>query len=276
MAMSVGERMVRSLRRVRQATGVSLAFGGTFHKSSGSLLLERFDGYTVGALPGVSLSVNEGLGGRAVGIRRAIAVDDYFCNTAITHRHDGVIRAEGLRSLIAAPLIVGREPVGVIYGALRGSEVVGDRIQEAILAEARNLEQEIVADSVRIGQTGPDCPDVGQLRERVRGVYQELRTIAGSVDSPELRRLLVDAAQKLAEQDHAGDLPDDYVEVKLTGREIDVVTCASSGMSNAQIAAVLGLTLNTAKSYMRSAMSKLGASTRLEATVRARQAGIIA
>lgn len=61
----------------------------------------------------------------------------------------------------------------------------------------------------------------------------------------------------------------------LSPRELDVLVCVASGATNGAAAAALGLRPETVKSYLRSAMRKLGAHTRLEAVVAARRAGLL-
>ena len=58
-------------------------------------------------------------------------------------------------------------------------------------------------------------------------------------------------------------------------RETDVLAAVASGATNATAAARLGLRPETVKGYLRSAMRKLGAHTRLEAVVAARRAGAL-
>ncbi|MER2224013.1 MAG: LuxR C-terminal-related transcriptional regulator, partial [Rhodococcus sp. (in: high G+C Gram-positive bacteria)] len=112
-----------------------------------------------------------------------------------------------------------------------------------------------------------------RLREQVRSVYAELRLLAGSVGDADVRAALVKAAARLVDE---GERSESVGSASLTKREIDVLTVAGAGMTNVQIAGVLGLALFTVKSYMKSAMHKLGASTRLEAVVLARRDGMIA
>ncbi|UPT45525.1 helix-turn-helix transcriptional regulator, partial [Streptomyces sp. WAC00303] len=64
-------------------------------------------------------------------------------------------------------------------------------------------------------------------------------------------------------------------EVRLAPREVDVVACVAAGATNAAAAQRLGLRPETVKGYLRSAMRKLGAHTRLEAVVAARRAGLL-
>jgi LuxR family transcriptional regulator, regulator of acetate metabolism len=63
--------------------------------------------------------------------------------------------------------------------------------------------------------------------------------------------------------------------VRLAPREVDVIACVASGATNAVAGERLGLRPETVKSYLRSAMRKLGAHTRLEAVVAARRAGLL-
>ena len=65
------------------------------------------------------------------------------------------------------------------------------------------------------------------------------------------------------------------VQVRLAPREVDVLACVAAGATNAAAAERLGLRPETVKGYLRSAMRKLGAHTRLEAVVAARRAGLL-
>jgi DNA-binding CsgD family transcriptional regulator len=56
---------------------------------------------------------------------------------------------------------------------------------------------------------------------------------------------------------------------------VDVLACVAAGATNGGAAARLGLRPETVKGYLRSAMRKLGAHTRLEAVVAARRAGLL-
>lgn len=57
----------------------------------------------------------------------------------------------------------------------------------------------------------------------------------------------------------------------LTDREYEVLRLVAVGKSNPEIAADLGLTRNTIKTYLQTAMGKLGARNRVEAIVRAHE-----
>ncbi len=61
----------------------------------------------------------------------------------------------------------------------------------------------------------------------------------------------------------------------LSARERDVLACVALGWTNAEVASDLELTTETVKSYLRSAMRKLRAHSRLEAVVTARRYGLM-
>lgn len=61
----------------------------------------------------------------------------------------------------------------------------------------------------------------------------------------------------------------------LTRREYEVVRHVARGARNAEIAFALGLTPNTVKTYLQSALQKLGARNRVEAIARAGEAGLL-
>ncbi|HYP45689.1 MAG TPA: response regulator transcription factor [Propionibacteriaceae bacterium] len=61
----------------------------------------------------------------------------------------------------------------------------------------------------------------------------------------------------------------------LTQRELEVLVCLGHGMQAKGIARTLGITLHTCRGYIKSLHSKLGASSQLEAVVKAQNLGLI-
>jgi DNA-binding NarL/FixJ family response regulator len=64
-------------------------------------------------------------------------------------------------------------------------------------------------------------------------------------------------------------------EYGLTRREYDILRRVAMGETNPEIAAALGLTRNTVKTYLQRTLEKLGARNRVEALSRAGQLGIL-
>lgn len=112
----------------------------------------------------------------------------------------------------------------------------------------------------------------GAVLEELRSSHAELRSIAADTQDPGIRSRLAALEQRLAGIGRASAPPSD---VRLTPRETDVIAHAAIGASNAGIGAALGLTESTVKSYLKTAMSKLKATTRHAAVAAARGHGII-
>lgn len=266
MAESLTAPVTDALRRLRRGTGVSLAFGGVVHGSRG-LRLRHFVGDTYGALNGVAVDAGHGLGGKVMALNRPMVVDDYLRTPRITHRYNAIIAAEGLRAMAAAPVIVERRPVAVIYGALRTDEAIGDRTLDVLAVEARELEQQIVASRATVAS---DAAAGDGLRDRITEAYAQLRTLARDVDDVAVADQIARISDLLLDGES-----DEPTTLSLTGREQDVVTLAALGYTNARIAEELNIGVQTAKGYMKDVLRKLGASSRLEAVVIARRSGLL-
>ncbi|QMV21312.1 helix-turn-helix transcriptional regulator [Streptomyces sp. SCUT-3] len=306
-----------ALLALRRTSGLPVAFGGAVAGSgagtgagAGRLRIGELSGAATGALRGLAVTAGNGLGGKAVALSRPFAVSDYPASAAISHEYDAAVGAEGLRAVLAVPVVVGRTVRAVLYGALREPLALGDRTLDAAVAVARDLEQTLaVRDAERRllarrpsapgPGTGPGTdggadggPGTGRAAaaawEEVRGAHGELRALARAADDPLLRARLEAVCARLASA-AGGSTGGDARAAGGTGtaqapaapaaplspRELDVLVCVASGATNGAAAAALGLRPETVKSYLRSAMRKLGAHTRLEAVVAARRAGLL-
>ncbi|WP_417511142.1 helix-turn-helix transcriptional regulator [Microbacterium sp.] len=118
-------------------------------------------------------------------------------------------------------------------------------------------------------------------REDLRESFAELRSISAAVADASLRTRLARLEQKLiavageSRTTVAGPATRSVPAVRLSRREMDVLSCVALGHTNAEIAAQLSLREGTVKAYLGTAMSKLDASTRHAAVARARRAGIL-
>ncbi|MFB7733021.1 response regulator transcription factor [Streptomyces sp. NPDC056112] len=264
-----------ALVRLRRATGLPVAFGGLVEPGRPRVRISELTGTTTLALRALAVSSGNGLGGKAVALARPCAVTDYSLSPRISHEYDVPVAAEGLRSVLAVPVVVRRRVRGVLYGALRTAQPLGDRTLSAAVEAARDVEQALVAEeqardllAASRAVPAPDPAD-GVAWEQVREAHAALRALAPRISDPGLRAELLDACGLLttAAAPVAG--------VSLAPREIDVLTCVAAGATNAAAAARLGLSPETVKSYLRAAMRKLGAHTRGEAVATARRAGVL-
>ncbi|MET9953325.1 helix-turn-helix transcriptional regulator [Streptomyces sp. NPDC006339] len=256
-----------ALLGLRRATGLPVVFGG-LGRDGRAMRIAELDGAVTPALRGLSITAGSGLGGRCLALSRPCAVTDYASARHITHEYDGAVSAEGLRSVIAVPVVVRRQVRGVLYGALRDALPIGERVFDAAVAAARDVEQAL---AVR-----EETRRLAAEREEMRLAYGELRALAPKVTDPELReRLLAVCGRFEASSGPEDDGGRPAARVLLTPRETDVLAAVASGATNAAVARRLGLRPETVKGYLRSAMRKLGAHTRLEAVVAARRAGAL-
>ncbi|MDI3385152.1 helix-turn-helix transcriptional regulator [Streptomyces sp. B-S-A8] len=266
-----------ALVRLRRATGLTVAFGGLVEDGRG-LRIGELSGAATASLRGLAVAPGSGLGGKAHALARACAVTDYSTSRHISHEYDVPVNAEGLRSMLAVPVVVRRRVRGVLYGALRTAQPLGDRTLNAAVAAARDVEQALVVrDEARalLAEMRAPAADAGAW-EQVREAHAALRALAPRIADPLLRAELLGVVGRLAT---ASSPPREYAvrdcAVRLAPREVDVLSCVASGATNAAAADRLGLRPETVKGYLRSAMRKLGAHTRLEAVVAARRAGIL-
>ena len=236
------------LGRLRALAPVDMAFAASVDRSGSSFVLDRFDGARSGSLRGVRSAVGDGLGGRCIALRRPVYVVDYVTARGISHQYDDAVSGEGLRSIVAVPVLDGGTVREVVYAGTRGRTGFGERLVERTVEIVR-------------GHPTVDTP--------ADDVCAELREIAAAMSEPALRRRLEDVVDRLATAEP------ERPAATLTPRELDVLAEVALGHGNRAVAARLGLTEQTAKSYLKAAMSKLDSHTRGEAVHRARGFGLL-
>ncbi|ELP63342.1 response regulator transcription factor [Streptomyces turgidiscabies] len=275
-------QLKRAIESLRHTTDVDLTFGGVVTRGRHAQLTE-FAGNSTRALMGLTLGFGMGLGGKAVALHRPIAVNDYANSKRISHHYDLMVAAEGIQAVVAAPVVVNRTVRAVMYGAVRQSVGLGDRTVDAVMDTARALEQNLaVRDEVvrRLGlldepvTAGEHPPEPASPRwEAIREAYAELRVLAQHVTDTDLRERVAALSDKLA--DAGAPASRRSSAPALSARELDVLSCVALGRTNTDVAAELGLRAETVKSYLRSAMRRLGCHSRLEAVMTARQLGLL-
>ncbi|QXE34082.1 helix-turn-helix transcriptional regulator [Streptomyces sp. GMY02] len=264
-----------ALVRLRRSTGLTVAFGGLTHEA-GQLRITELHGTSTSALRGLGISSGHGLGGKSIAMARPCAVTDYREARHISHDYDAAVAAEGLRSVLAVPVVVRRRVRGVLYGALRSALPIGERAFDAVVAAARDVERALVVrDEVRrLLAVAHEATGVAGAREEIRAAHGELRALAPRIVDAEMRAEVLAVCGRLTGAARPVDAPVPP-PVTLAPREVDVLRCVAAGSTNAATAKLLGLRPETVKGYLRSAMRRLGTHTRLEAVVAARRAGLL-
>ncbi|GAA4545869.1 response regulator transcription factor [Streptomyces collinus] len=264
--------MRNALLRLRRGTGLPIAFGGLLEAGQ-QMRISELSGTATHALRSLVVTSGTGLGGKTVALSRPCVVTDYSASRQISHEYDAPVAVEGLRSVLAVPVVVRHRVRGVLYGALRTALPLGGRMLDAAVEAARDLERALaVRDEARTLVAG-----AGPGWEQVREAHAALRALAGRITDPELRAELLGACALLTAEsaESAGSAAESggSARVRLAPREVDVLACVAAGATNAVAADRLGVTPETVKGYLRSAMRKLRARTRGEAVVAARRAG---
>ncbi|MFI0449027.1 response regulator transcription factor [Actinomadura sp. 6N118] len=274
---------------LHRTTGLPVVFGGALAGQE-RLRITEMVGNTTDSLSGLVVRQGSGLGGKAMALGRPVWVSDYPHAATISHDYDAPVSREGLLSVVAVPVVVRRRVRGVLYGALREPLSLADRVITAAVETVRDLEQDLAvrdeADEALARLQHPGAAASGAASaarwEEVRAVHAELRGLAEQVADPEVKARLLEASIRLAVANQDDDAEGRPVRCDepppgpaLSPRELDVLSYVAIGCTNAEAAQRLGLLPETVKSYLRSAMRKLGSHTRLEAVTAARRAGLL-
>lgn len=278
-AESEAELVAGAVRELSRRTRFPVAFGGLVDE--GAVSVTTIVGNRTHSLDGLRVRPERGLGGRAMTELRPRMTSDYRSSQQITHDYDAFILGEGLQTLLAVPIVVAGRPRGVLYAGAWEQAQVGGVTTAPAMQVAQSIADELrIRDEVdrRLRAAEPASSRVGTTqREELRESFAELRSIAASVADAALRARLADVERRLltlaGEPAPARTGP--VSTVRLSRRETDVLACAALGSTNAEIALHLGLREGTVKAYLGTAMSKLDASTRHAAVVKARRAGLL-
>ena len=256
-----------------------VVFGGPV--SAGNLKISETLGTRTPGLRGLLISPMLGLGGRAITLLRPQWVEDYATAQTITHDYDRPVINEGLRSIIAVPVVVGGAARAIMYAALRQATPSGGRILDILTRAGDRLATEIkirdeVDRRVELIDTlvdGGQAPTATALTEGIREIHSDLRALMRTAPDSALATTLHGLADKLAVLSRGGDLP--ATDIALSGREVDVLAYVAHGCTNAAVAQRLSIKPETVKHYLREAMGKLDARSRGEAVSRARRLGLL-
>jgi DNA-binding CsgD family transcriptional regulator len=262
------ELLRRAGRNLRTQGQIPVVFGGL--RDERGIRVTITNGAQTANLTTIFIRPDRGLGGRSWSSGQPQAVADYARSTGITHDFDYQILGEGIVGLAVAPIIVRGRVTGLLYGGYR-SELRRAGDLDLLGHEASRVAQELlvrdlVDERVRAMRVRETLPAAGLAHPDLSELFARLRQVAARTTDPrtahELRELL--DLRSDSEQDR-----------QLTTRQVDVLALVALGLTNERIAASLGLSSLTVKSYLRAAMARLGARTRYEAVIEARRLGIL-
>lgn len=260
--------LASAVRSLAEVEALDMAFAASLDARDGTFRLGHMSGARAGSMDGLVTAVGQGLGGKVLAVERPLAVADYARAPGITHQFDQAVSAEGLRAVFALPVRVDGTLHGAVYGAMRRPVEFGERFLARMAATVRAAVRP--AASKPHAAPGPDGCDVLLSREEARELHAVLRAARAGTSDPTTRSRLDVLAARL-HRPGAASPP----AVHLSARELDVLALVAVGHANSEVGARLGLTVETVKSYLKSAMAKLGSRTRGEAVHRARAGGLL-
>jgi len=172
-----------------------------------------------------------------------MSLHDYRRSATITHHYDRPVLTEGLRSVLAVPVVVGHKARTVLYAANRESAPIGDRTANLVVAASRRLGTEIVVrDEVdrrrqtlaTIESAGAD----GATTEELRDIHADLRAVAHNVADTTMRSRLRELSERIAALHRPNNVNATRLDrgVRLATREIDVLSHVALGCTNSEIA----------------------------------------
>ena len=269
--------VARAVGELARRTRFPVAFGGLEHH--GAVHVTAIVGTRTHSIDGLIVEAARGLGGRALVENRPRLAVDYRSARGITHDYDRAILGEGISTLFAVPVLVRGKARGVLYCGSWSPSPIGDGVTRPVFGIVNELATELrvreeVDRRLALVPAATTSALTHAAREELRETYAELRSIAASVDDPAVRGRLGGLERRLAALSGDGS-ESPASDIRLSPREIDVLACAATGATNAQIAETLALREATVKSYLQSAMAKLDAATRHAAVAKARRAGLL-
>ncbi len=271
-----GDALRAELRLIAGSSGVPVVFGGEVARHE--LHLSAFHGTRTRGLDGLIIASRSGLGGRVMEQLQPAAVSDYGNSQYITHDYDRPVLGEGLRSILAVPVVVAGISRAVMYAAIRERGPIGTRVADAMMQASKRLSQEMtVRDEVdrrlRMLDAREGHPESTATAEVLRDVHAELRVLSQSCVDSALQSKLRSLSDRLSSALHPAEGQD--AGPTLSTREKDVLAQIALGCTNAEAAERLSLKPETVKSYLRTVMSKTGTRSRHEAVVAVRRLGLL-
>ncbi|MQA63957.1 MAG: winged helix-turn-helix transcriptional regulator [Actinophytocola sp.] len=272
--LTAHQRLDRLVGRLRSQAGLDAVFGGLVGPEHDGFVITCVSGERVAPLVDLAIDVGAGLGGKALILSKPVSVCDYSRADAITHHYDHAVNATGLRSIFAIPVAPSGTPRAVVYGALRVPVPISDVRLAIVHRSVRKFEFDLrVQEEVQRNLAELEVTaSVTRMREELRDIYAEVSAIAEQVVDPQLKARI----KALSERARSGrPVPLEPVSSPLTKRELDVAAQVAAGCTNAEVAERLGLEPSTVKSYLKSAMRKLGVRNRVEFVTACRRQGLL-
>jgi signal transduction histidine kinase len=164
----------RIMLGVPELAGVDIAFLGE-PDSADRIVLQHPINTMTDSVKGLVVPIGTGLGGKVMASRRPMWVSDYCASADISHHFKAPAAAEGIKAMLAVPIIHQGELLGVLYGANRELTWFGDRTAEAMQRVAAQ-----VAAAAVVSERARHAAEVAVHEER-RRLALKLHDTVGAV-----------------------------------------------------------------------------------------------
>jgi signal transduction histidine kinase len=139
----------RMVATIPELVGVDMAWIGD-PTGEDQMVLQHSINSTSGQIEGLVVPVGAGLGGKVLAARRPLWVSDYCAAPDISHHFKSQVTAEGVKAMIAVPIMASDQMLGVLYAANRYEAEFGDRATHALeQLAARTAAAQVVSERAR-------------------------------------------------------------------------------------------------------------------------------
>jgi signal transduction histidine kinase len=176
--------------RIREICGAHIGLAGPI-ESEDLLVLRQWNGTQASGLHDLHVPPGIGLGGLAFSELQPVWVHDYTTSDLITHDFDFAISADGIKTMLAVPMVRSGRIYGVVYAAMRELTEFSDRQLDGAINVARSgaLALQTAADAQRQRESSAAAErrrvaaalhdSVGAQLFRLGTELRDLRTTAG-------------------------------------------------------------------------------------------------
>ncbi|WP_143696129.1 GAF domain-containing protein [Williamsia sp. 1138] len=194
--------VISTLREALESDGHSGAVAWVaLPDQTGGLVVERVLGQETGGLIRLNVGAGEGMTGRVFERATIHWVDDYFGSPTITHQFDHIIESEHVQRMIAAPLSLDKDILGVLTVGRRSSGPFADKT----VSNIENLAQR-ASFALGIAKRSRDKAAAAALAERRRiseelhdGLSAMLFSIAARTDQLQRRAAAIEIQREIAD-----------------------------------------------------------------------------
>ncbi len=160
-------------RRVVEAIGADMSFAA--QREDDAAVIRALHGARARSLADLAVPLGRGLGGHVLAMGTPRWVAEYAVASTISHEFDVPVGAEGLVGVLAVPLTLGRDVLGVAYAGFRHRHEFGDVMVQEVLELGRQT-----AVSMHVADRAQATTQVAVQAERQR-VAADLHDTLGAM-----------------------------------------------------------------------------------------------